>query len=54
MIQLRDDGHGRQQFRVTRWGGWFVGYPRDLAALEDMLARSGVRLRDLAEDDATP
>jgi hypothetical protein len=51
VIQTADDGHGRPLYRVTRWGGWFIGYPADLAALEAMLARSGVRPDQLAEED---
>jgi hypothetical protein len=50
VVELADDGHGRQIYRVTRWNNWFVGYPADLDALADMLARSGVRLEDLTED----
>lgn len=47
MVEVAEDGHG---YRVTRWNGWFVGFPQDLAALAAMLGRSGVRLEDLAEE----
>lgn len=54
VVQLEADGHGRQVYRVTRWGGWFLAFPRELAALEAMLARSGVAVADLVEDPGLP
>jgi hypothetical protein len=50
-IQLADEA-GQHIYRVTRWHGWFIGYPRDVLALQAMLARSHVRLEDLTEDPA--
>lgn len=52
VVELADDGHGRRVFRVSRWRDWFIAYPADVEALQTLLARCGVRLEDLSEEDA--